>query len=527
MAQPEQTNHSPMPAASVVQPARSPELKWVGLVVFGLVVVVLAFLTWDDVSQPRFEDGDFAANSILIDRAMSLDLLHGNYSRAGFYHPGPGLLYVQAIGQALFFEFLHLTPTPYNGHLLSILLLNAAMLTLTATILYRNTLSIWSPALLLYVAFAYSLNFANPGLGGLLASTWMPHVYVWPFLLLLVSSASVATGRGEDLWVLMLSAGLLVHGHVSFLLPVAGILTWVVARWFQLHRRGWFRAIPRASGVAAGLVLALTLLPVALLVITDFPGEFDDYLRYVRNAELPPRGLGDVARALAGYWGFGAGVAVFVPLLFIGGLAAASEIEAGSRRVFMLGLVWAGFIATAATAFYALRGVDDLSQSYILLFYVAVPVLMWTVLGTALVDRIVRNRPVVLAVVTLTLAMSWIVVLRQADSGSLYGGSEVGLAYRSIDRLIDGDARLALSLAEHSAWPAMVGILEQSRRDGRATCALLDHSLLEIVITEEMVCGDDSADPREVLVSSKIDPPTPTASLIFDGDRIRVWSVDG
>src|SRR4051794_20940272 len=65
-----------------------------------IVVVVIVRNRWI-LTTGRIEDSDYAANSILIDKARHFKLLVGNYSRVEFNHPGPALLYVQAIGQVL------------------------------------------------------------------------------------------------------------------------------------------------------------------------------------------------------------------------------------------------------------------------------------------------------------------------------------------------------------------------------------------------------------------------------------------
>ena len=167
--------------------------------------------------------------------------------------------------------------------------------------------------LLVVVAFAYSLVFDSIGLAGLLASTWMPHVYVWPYLLLLVSSASVAVGYGEDLWAFVLAGGLLVHGHVSFALPVVAFTVAVTLAWALRPRDHPIRALSVSSRIAAALVLALFLLPLVLQLITEFPGQFGGYVSYLRQTDLPPRGLGTVARFMAQYWGFGAASVWAIP----------------------------------------------------------------------------------------------------------------------------------------------------------------------------------------------------------------------
>ncbi|MFE1596749.1 hypothetical protein [Nocardia sp. NPDC058705] len=51
----------------------------------------------------------------------------------GFHHPGPGLIYVQAFGEWLFYDVSSPVPSPWNGQAIAILLFNAAMMTLLVT----------------------------------------------------------------------------------------------------------------------------------------------------------------------------------------------------------------------------------------------------------------------------------------------------------------------------------------------------------------------------------------------------------
>jgi hypothetical protein len=486
--------------------------------------LVLAALSWDDISQPRYEDGDFAANSILIDEAMSLDLLHGNYSRTGFYHPGPALLYVQAGSQLLLHELLGLVPTPYNAHLFGVLALNASMLALAGRTLQRHTGSYLPAGFLLLTAFAYSLLFDSPGLGGLLSSTWMPHVYVWPYLLLLVSAASVSVGHAEDLWIFALAAGLLVHGHVAFVLPVLAFTAAVVIAWVVRHKGGWLRAIPLSSRIATGCTLALLVLPLALQLMTDYPGQFGEYVRYLRETDLPPRELTSIIRFVAQYWGFGVGSAALIPAVALGAFGSTCFAKRGTRRVFVMALLCAGVLATATTALYALSGVDDLTQTYLALFYVAVPTIAWTVLGTSLAERWVEGRYVMTVVVASAVVVAWFLILLQPASGSLYAGSEVGVAYDTIDRTIDDGDAVAFAFPEHNDWISTIGLLEQARRDGRGSCARTGPGIFEIVFTEHTVC-DATGEYTEVLVTTGNEPPFPGADLAYEGASIRVWTV--
>lgn len=49
--------------------------------------------------------GDNAADDLLVFDAKRLRLLHGNYSRFGFYHPGPWFLFVAAAGERVFYDW--------------------------------------------------------------------------------------------------------------------------------------------------------------------------------------------------------------------------------------------------------------------------------------------------------------------------------------------------------------------------------------------------------------------------------------
>src|ERR1019366_9124159 len=117
-------------------------------------------------------------------------------------------------------------------------------------------------------AAALSLAVPAPLNPEILASTWMPDVYVPTFLAFLVTGASVAAGRTAHLWLLAGHGSLLVHGHVEFLffVPVivaaaaAGALwparraPWAaVRRFFRQRRSQWGSAAAGSAGVAPPL----------------------------------------------------------------------------------------------------------------------------------------------------------------------------------------------------------------------------------------------------------------------------------
>ena len=243
---------------------------------------------------PFYETWDSAANALSVDRAKHFAQLYGPYSRWGFYHPGPALFYVQALGEWLFFDTLRLTPAPYNAQTLLYLFVSVGFFVASLRVFSR-----WLPAgrwrwwfvcaalgvAVLHFTAANHLHSYDPVLGpNAFFSLWSAHALVLPFLCLLVAGASVAAGGGQDLPLLALADGYLLQTHVAqplFVLPLTALalaaLTWRSAGQekdsigFEPSRRrraalwlsaGW-RAF-RREHVLAAIILGFFALPVLI-----------------------------------------------------------------------------------------------------------------------------------------------------------------------------------------------------------------------------------------------------------------------
>ncbi len=145
-------------------------------------------------------------------RRNSFQRLHGQYSRWGFSHPGPGWFYAMAAGEAIFHDQLRATPTPWNAQLLVVLLVNSAFLAAAIGIVARE------------VAAADRETNGRPRPG------WL---------------AATAAGAGLVVTVL----------HLAALGQAAGLLhNWTayltVIPFCCLHRRGGFRGRRARAGLA-------------------------------------------------------------------------------------------------------------------------------------------------------------------------------------------------------------------------------------------------------------------------------------
>lgn len=471
-----------------------------------VAVIVVAHNRWV-LHVPVFEDGDAAANAVLIDRATSLRLTVGNYSRLGFNHPGPALLYVQAAGEVVLHRWLGVAPEPFNGHALAIMLWNSALVGLAAGVVHRLTARL-AGAVVLAAAYL-ALVLTVPGLP---ASTWMPHVYVAPFLLLVVAAVGVGTGRPRLVPLLVFAGGVLVHGHVAFVLFVAA--TTAVAFGFLLADEGWHGVllVRREAwwfAVAGGLALVFAL-PIAAHTAASWPGELSKYAAYGRRRAPNPSGA--TARYVLAYWGRLGPAATVVELVAVGVLVA--HAVAGGGRRSATARVALAVLATelVAAGWYARAGVDNLHEDYIELFTVALPIAA-VALAAGLAATHLRGRAGATALAPAIAALA--LVAAQPGIESTYRG-QPALPAVTASAAASAAGRTLLLRFPLPAWPSAVAIFEQRRRDGGDACVV--DPLWAFMFTPQHVCTPAQlAHGLEVDVAPAGSPVPPGARLVDDG----------
>ncbi len=256
-----------------------------------LIAVLLSALLLDNhrylFDTNLYEFDDLVLNSLQIDAAKSFHTLYGQYSRWGFHHPGPAFFYIQAWGELLFHDWLHLVPQPLNGQMLATGVLNVFFISvaLATAASWVGLRTVFLPlALALGTLHIAAIQFPGCPLGALfLLGNWPGYYLVVPFAALLITLASVAAGRGESLPFAVLTGCFLVHAHivqpVLFVLPLSALayLGLVVAcrekasgfgaasvgggRW-ALAARPW-RVFPRAH-LFVTLIVAVFAAPILI-----------------------------------------------------------------------------------------------------------------------------------------------------------------------------------------------------------------------------------------------------------------------
>ncbi len=353
-------------------PVHSPRRR-AGLAVAVVLAVSFVVLTWllkDIVRQlGATEAGDAAANSLLVRDAKGFRLTVGNYSRIGFNHPGPVLLYVLAAGEAVFFDLLGVANSAFGGQMLGLAAWNSGLLALTfrqlRTLCSRQTQSRCAP----FTAFVGFLALVAVFEPLAFTGSWFPHVYVLPFALFFVSLAGA--GHNQDrsgFMVFGFATGVLWNAHVAFIPITSIIVVLLIAE--SMHREGarqfWgSRARPLLAGVVPFVLLQI---PLAIHLARHWPSPVQEYLTF--SSGTGSNRLVPSLRFVASYWPTGVnnpdlallGAVVWISLA--GAMWVVSR-RAGARAA---GLLSVGLASTVAVFVYACVGVDDLRFRYVAIF---------------------------------------------------------------------------------------------------------------------------------------------------------------
>ncbi len=478
---------------------------------------------------PVHPRGDGAANAIITEQAKHFDLLVGNYSRIGFSHPGPAFFYWQALGEWLCHDLLGLVPAPWNGQWLAALVLNCALVAAVLAIL-RTWSASWRPVA--WCGSAALLFFATHD--NLLSSTWMPYLYLAPFLLFLTAGASVAAGRTAHLWLLALAGGLLVHGHAEFLffVPLMAVAVLGALVWRRIRGR-------LADWVAFGAVLALFLLPIALNLALHWPGEFGKYFGYGGEREV--HGLGPTLRYVLSFWAGNPVVAAILMLLLGAAVAGLARIGGrGDQRRFLLAGLGMGALATILFGGYTAYGIDDLSQKYVGYFFWAVPLflLFFTILGLSSLRvvggvRMVRAVGGVRAVTAVRAAWAALAARPTAlvtlAAALAVAGASPALSTKpenvpELPRVLSTLSQYAAGRPvvvdlEQDAWPVLTALIVEGDQTGQRVCA--GDPAWRFLVTAEFVCTEGEIVTGRRVELAAVAPPG--ATVLAEVEPVVIW----
>ncbi len=441
--------------------------KSIWIAVFILTTALLIFANHAQILTPSYAIGDAAANSLLILDAKFFHLWVGNYSRLGFNHPGPAILYVLAGGEALFYDCLQLVKTPLSGQFIAVAFYNAFWISLLGVLFFR-LFSSKSAAILSFSVFLFVTSLIKDVF---FTDLWFPYLYFFPFSVALLSFARFSEGKTDSLVFLALACGFLFNGHVCFV-PILGILfissiaynfvsrknkphlRILSAHFWKKHKKNIFLCFG---------IFFIFCVPLIVETWQHFPGPIPQYLQF--SAEHKPNTFAQSMQYVCVYWGG------LVPML-IGLLASwfafrvSHENKDGIRSIFA-----AIFYTTLAALIYAKFGIDKMNESYMEFFYYSVPALLAATLSALIWEQLQSKSPQWISVfLSITILF---VCFQKLNFSSIETNAEESFpqnhyltdVYHQI-KIHQHNGRLVLDLNNLGLWMPISGVALIAKRTG-------------------------------------------------------------
>lgn len=304
-----------------------------GLTAFLVAFLLLLRAGYPDIASHTLPLGDLAADTLLVRRALHGLLLTGHYNYNGVHHPGPYMLYMQALGVWLTSGLAPgVAGSPYGGQIVGALLNNALFTGLFAALMQRllrhEGLRDGQAAMLALVTLLPLLA----GLGRAVTNPWIPCAIILPFASLLLSVLLLWRGSAGALVAASYCTGVLVHAYIPMPL-IAGPL-WLAGVVVGARRRraAGCGGFPAWAWLISGLVIALFLAPMLLDLVLNPPGNLMKILGEVihPSRKTPAPTLSMLMVVLLG------GRQVFphlLPLLFLTGAGMALALAGFNRAL--------------------------------------------------------------------------------------------------------------------------------------------------------------------------------------------------
>ena len=241
-------------------------------------LLLCALLVTARHTPPVWSVADEAIIELYTMNATHGEQLLGGYSQFGWHHPGPLMFYALAP--------FYLAGGQGAGAIhAGAVATNIVSLIAIAWIFSRRVRS--GSSLSEPVALAILLGIFLVRERGILASAWNPHIAVFPFLALLILSASVAAGDFVILPLAALFASFVAQAHIG-LAPVSGAVVAGAVTGAALVARGdgeQRRWLLRWINISAWVLAAAWLLPISEEIAYS-PGNMTQIWRFFTSSQI-------------------------------------------------------------------------------------------------------------------------------------------------------------------------------------------------------------------------------------------------
>ncbi|HEY6791607.1 MAG TPA: hypothetical protein VI365_30270 [Trebonia sp.] len=486
------------PAGPVASITRRRRPWWVWLTPFALMAGVLFAVNASVLGTPLYERSDQAANSILIEQARRFTLLTGIYSRTGIDHPGPAYLYPRAWTEQLFWAATRLVPTAFNGQLIAVYVMSGLFAAFVVVIAYGWTERVRGALACLAVVFIFA--YLHPPI---FSSDWLSYSYVPTYFAFLIAVASVAAGRLQDVWIMVVTGWFLIEGHVAFLLfvPVLSLVALAGLAWPRRHRlgaalRSFVGGHRRIWGPALA-ISAVFALPMIVNLILHWPGYWGKYLTLSgeHGGGSAPTLRQVVAYAL---WFWRPLRHTLVPVHYswlipvvaylVAGVATAT-LARGPVRRFLTALLVVNTVSSALLLVFVDKGIDQVAPGnhYICYFYWSAPAIMLLVVALAVAEALPSAVSVLLAAAVATAACVAFALAPAANTVNVDDSAfEPALPHAVSVLAARSSGKPIVIRLGHGTWSEMVGFLVQAERSNVRAC--LADPAWKYMVTSQFIC---------------------------------------
>jgi hypothetical protein len=438
------------------------------------------------------EFGDIAANSLLVQNAKHFNLLTGHYSRLGFYHPGPAILYILALGEWVFYDCFGWVKAPLAGQMIAVGAYNAFWIVMLATLLIRmhRSIAVASAALLLLLG---ACTYFDPTVFNEL---WFPHLFLLPFATFTLALAQLIAGRNDSLVILALSCGFLIHGHVSFVAICSVMLSGaLLMNRFQPDRTTVVFTRDFVKEHSAQLkfitvIVVLFLSPLILESIRNFPGPIAQYASYGSGHQH--NNLASALQFTAKYWNIGITPAITgtLALIYFWRHCKGVNDNTSSAR-YSAAAAQALLLATVALVFYTMYGIDELMDNYLGIFYYAVPASALSLMCVSFLVQRSRTTQIIVAIVIAAVVFPYMVrqIFISKDRAAQFHNAQIAKYFEKVKSLSNDTIVLDLDPSKdwEVIWTTLVGIEIYAARHQKAQLFCIRNNW-QILFTKEAKC---------------------------------------
>jgi hypothetical protein len=269
--------------------------------------------------------------------------------------------------------------------------------------------------------------------------------------------------------------------------------------------------------VPVAVISVIFALPIVVNLALHWPGQFGDYFAYASSKRAGGHSPASAVQDALWYW-WPYRAAWVVPVVGYAVAAAVTRwLAAAPLRRFLIALLAVNAVSSLVFLYYAVTGIDVLSEHYVGYFYWSAPVITLLVIAVGVVEAIPSRLGALAAIAAVVVALGALGVAPEtrtstnsSDPAVLSSGSDIDPALPSAVAAVAArsDGRMIVLRFEHDSWPDVTGFLVLAERTGVRACVA--NPIWTFMMTSQFICtGPDMASGRVFWLTPVAPPGSP------------------